>query len=246
MLPAQISIELCALLMLAAGGGALLTTVLGAGGGLVLLVVLAQWIPPAVLIPVHGLVQMGANLGRAGLTFRHIDWRVVAAFLPGVLAGAWLASQFLVQLPEAVWQSAIALFVLWMCWGPALPRLALGSIGIAIAALFTSFASFFVGASGPLVAAFIKQLDRDRFQTIATFAACMSLQHAPKAIAFGAVGFVLADWWLLIALLILATFLGNLIGVRLLGRLSDRRFHFLFNLALTLLAVRLLWQALPS
>lgn len=243
LLTEEIGIGLTALLMLTAGAGAAITTVLGAGGGVVLLVVMAQWIPPAVLIPVHGLVQMGANLGRAGLLWRHIEWPVVLAFLPGVIVGAWLASLVLVRLPETVWLVLIAAFVLFLVWGPSLPRLAFGRIGIAMAAALTTFTSLFVGASGPLVAAFIKQLDRDRFVTVATFAACMSLQHAPKAIAFGALGFVLFDWLALIGLLIASTVLGNLAGIKLLTRVDNHKFHLLFNLVLTALALRLLWQA---
>ncbi len=243
LLPEGIGLGLTALLMLTAAVGAAVTTTLGAGGGLILLVVMAQWIPPAVLIPVHGLVQMGANLGRAGLLWRHVEWPVVVAFLPGVIAGAWLASLVLVRLPEPVWLILIAAFVLLLVWGPSLPKMALGRIGIALAAALTTFSSLFVGASGPLVAAFIKQLDRDRFVTVATFAACMSLQHAPKAIAFGALGFVLFDWLTLIALLIASTILGNLAGVKLLTRVDNRKFRLLFSLMLTALALRLLWQA---
>ncbi len=56
LLPEGIGLGLTALLMLTAAVGAAVTTTLGAGGGLILLVVMAQWIPPAVLIPVHGLV----------------------------------------------------------------------------------------------------------------------------------------------------------------------------------------------
>ena len=246
LLPEGIGIGLTALLMLTAATGAAVTTTMGAGGGVILLLVMAQWIPPAVLIPVHGLVQMGANFGRAGLLWRHVEWPVVLAFLPGVIAGAWLASLVLVRLPEPVWLVLIAAFVLLLVWGPGLPRIAFGRIGIAMAAALTTFASMFVGASGPLVAAFIKQLDRDRFVTVATFAACMSLQHAPKAIAFGALGFVLLDWVTLIALLIASTFLGNLAGIKLLTRFDNRKFRLLFSLVLTVLALRLLWQAMQA
>lgn len=245
-LPEGITPALALLFMFLAAAGAIITSALGAGGGAVLLVLLAQWIPPAALIPVHGLTQFGANLSRAFLTRRHIRWPVVAAFAPGVVVGAWLASLVLVEIPQAAWQVTIALFVLWLCWGPPLPTRALGSAGTFIAAILTSFASLFVGATGPLVAAFLKQATEGRFQTISTFAMAMTLQHAPKAVAFGALGFVLHEWLLLILLMIGATVIGNRIGLHLLSRLSDRRFHYLFNLVLTLLALRLLWLALTQ
>lgn len=219
----------------------MITAGLGAGGGLFLLVMMATWIPPVAIIPVHGLVQLGSNAGRAGMTWKHIRWPVIAAFLPGVVAGAGLGALLLVQLPAAAWQLLIALFVLYLCWGPGLPRPALGLPGFAAAAFLTTFASFFVGATGPLVAAFIRQLDSDRFATVATFAAAMTLQHAPKALVFGAAGFAFAQWLPLVVAMIAAGLAGTWLGVRLLHRLGNRLFGRVFNLLLTALALRLLW-----
>ena len=220
-----------------------ITASLGAGGGLLLLLLMALWLPPAALIPVHGIIQLGSNGGRALLTWSSIDWRLIAAFAPGVLAGALLAAWLLVELPVWLWQCIIATFVLCLCWAPRLPALVLGVPGTFAAALLTTFASMFVGATGPLVAAFVKQVQRDRFATVATFAAAMTLQHAPKALVFGFAGFAFLDWLGFVAAMIAAGLLGTWIGVHLLRKISDRRFALTLNLLLTLLALRLLWQA---
>ncbi|MEZ5554299.1 sulfite exporter TauE/SafE family protein [Haliea sp.] len=221
----------------------LFTASLGAGGGVLLLLLLALFLPPAVIIPVHGLIQLGSNGGRAALTWRHIDWRLMRAFAPGVVLGVVAGALLLVTLPAAVWQLAIGLFVLYLCWGPPLPRAALGSAGLFIAATLSSFASLFVGATGPLVAAFIKQTQTDRFRTVATFAFAMVLQHAPKLLVFGAAGFVFRDWLGFAVAMIGAGFVGTWCGVRLLGTVSDQRFTRLLNIVLTVLALRLLWLA---
>ena len=42
-----------------------MTAAAGIGGGVVLLAIMATVYPPAVLIPVHGMVQLGSNGGRA-------------------------------------------------------------------------------------------------------------------------------------------------------------------------------------
>ncbi|MBD3639710.1 MAG: TSUP family transporter, partial [Marinobacter sp.] len=97
----------------------MITASLGAGGGLLLLVLMAGWLPPTAIIPVHGMIQLGSNAGRMVLTWKHIDWRVIAAFAPGVVVGAAIGAWLLVNLPEHLWQLAIALFVLYLCWGPA-------------------------------------------------------------------------------------------------------------------------------
>ena len=63
---------------------------------------------------------------------------------------------------------------------------------------------------------------------------------------YGAAGFVFADWLGLILLMIAAGALGTWLGLRLLRRMSDRRFTLIFNILLTLLALRLIWQALAT
>ncbi|ABM17295.1 permease [Marinobacter nauticus VT8] len=192
------------------------------------------------------MIQLGSNSGRAILTRHHIDWKVIAAFAPGVLAGAGLGAWLLVDLPAHLWQLSIALFVLYLCWGPGLPKASFGPFGVFIASAITSFVSLFVGATGPLVAAFIKQIHTDRFRTVATFGTAMTLQHAPKALVFGVAGFVFSEWLLFILAMIACGFAGTWLGLHLLKSINNRWFHTAFNLVLTLLAFRLLWQAARS
>lgn len=243
LLPDGMAVGVALLLLLASVLGSMISASLGAGGGLLLIVIMAGWMPATAIIPVHGLVQLGSNCGRSALTWRHIDWKVIAAFAPGVVIGASLGAWLLVDLPAQVWQLTIALFVLCLCWGPKLPTAALGAPGIVIASAFTSFVSLFVGASGPLVAAFIKQIHRDRFSTIATFSTAMALQHAPKALVFGLTGFLLSDWLVFIVAMVGCGFLGTWFGLRLLKNFSNQRFGTALNMLLTVLALRLLWQA---
>ena len=192
------------------------------------------------------MIQLGSNSGRAILTWHHIDWKVIAAFAPGVLAGAGLGAWLLVDLPAHLWQLSIALFVLYLCWGPGLPKASFGPFGVFIASAITSFVSLFVGATGPLVAAFIKQIHTDRFRTVATFGTAMTLQHAPKALVFGVAGFVFSEWLLFILVMIACGFAGTWLGLHLLKSINNRWFHTAFNMVLTLLAFRLLWQAARS
>lgn len=243
LLPDSLSPALAVGLMLASVVTSMITASLGAGGGLLLLVLMALWVPPTAVIPVHGMIQLGSNGGRAALTWRHTDWHAIAAFVPGVVVGAGIGAWLLINLPEHLWQLTIALFVLYLCWGPALPKGAFSSPGVFLASALTSFASLFVGATGPLVAAFIKQMHEDRFKTVATFATAMSLQHAPKAVVFGLAGFVFRDWVLFILAMITFGFAGTWIGLHLLKNLQNRHFQLIFNIVLTLLALRLLWQA---
>ncbi|MCB1889743.1 MAG: sulfite exporter TauE/SafE family protein [Rhodocyclaceae bacterium] len=237
---------LWAALVVTAAFTSMMTAALGAGGGVMLLAVMAQMLPPQVIIPVHGIVQMGSNVGRAIMAWRHIDWRVIAAFLPGAVLGAGLGAWLLVSLPPSVLYLSIAAAILYLCWGPKLPRLVLGPAGTAAAGAVTTFLTLFVGATGPLVAAFIKQIHADRFRTVATFAAAMSVQHVFKAGVFVGIGVDLADWIGPMASMIAAGAVGTWAGLHLLKRMRDTDFTRLFNIVLTLLALRLVWQALAA
>lgn len=232
------------LLLLSACVTSTLTASLGAGGGIMLLAIMAQVLPPAVIIPVHGVVQLGSNGGRALMSWRHIDWRTLGAFLPGAVVGALLGSRVLVNLPPQTMYLSIAGFILYLCWGPPLPKLVLGRPGIALAGGATTFVSLFVGATGALVGAFIKQIHVDRFTTVATFSAAMSFQHATKAVVFQEAGFDLTAMFPLIIAMIASGAIGTWIGLHLLKRMQDAHFARLFNLVLTALALRLIWQAL--
>ncbi|MGS0468197.1 TSUP family transporter [Cobetia marina] len=127
-----------ALILLAAATSALSAAV-GVGGGTLLIMIMAQLMPATALIPVHGMVQLGSNGGRMAMTWRHIDMRRLLAFLPGVALGALVAAWVLIRLPEGVLELSIALFVLFTCWGPPLPKRALSRTGTLIAGAITTF-----------------------------------------------------------------------------------------------------------
>jgi uncharacterized protein len=240
-LPDGMSLFVAGMLLLASLTTSLFTASMGAGGGVILVSVMSLWLPPMALIPVHGMVQLGSNVGRTAMTWRHVHWPTIAWFVPGVVVGTAAGGLLLVRLPEALWQLVIGLFVLYLCWGPPLPRRAVGPKGIALVGAFTSFAGLFVGASGPLVAAYLKQLHSQRFTNIATYAATMVAQHGPKVLVFAIAGFAFGQWLPLIVGMMAAGALGTWIGLRLLGRLSDKGFKLIFDLLLTVLALRLLW-----
>lgn len=238
-LSATVNLGLIGLSMLTSG----LSAAAGIGGGTLLIATMAQVMPAAALIPVHGMVQLGSNLGRASMTWRHIDWPRIAAFAPGALIGALFAAWLLIRLPAGILELTIAAFVLLMCWGPALPSRSLGRVGTLVAGAITTLLSSLVGASGPLVAVFLKQISSERLVRVATFSTAMSLQHLSKAFVFGMAGFVFRDWLGLMALMIAAGVVGTWLGLRLLKRLTDTRFDRLLKWVLTLLALRLLWLA---
>ncbi|MGB0732322.1 MAG: TSUP family transporter, partial [Pontibacterium sp.] len=84
----------------------------------------------------------------------------------------------------------------------------------------------------------------DKFRATATFAACMTVQHILKLAVFAFVGFSLVSWLPLVAAMIVSGMLGTWMGLKVLNKLSARYFDKIFKGLITVLAIRLIWQAL--
>ena len=234
------------LLIISSGITSFITAAVGIGGGVMLLAIMASILPPMVLIPVHGMVQLGSNANRAFVTRHHIHWPMLIRFAIGASAGALLAYQVLVELPVDTIRLAVACFILLVVWAPKPKQVTVSHTGTLLVGFATTLISMFVGASGPLVAAFIHRMGHDKLATTAAFASCMSFQHILKAAVFGALGFAFADWWQPILLMILSGAVGTWLGLKLLNKIPAQRFNQIFKWMVTLLALRLIWQVLAT
>ncbi|MCH1413574.1 MAG: sulfite exporter TauE/SafE family protein [Glaciecola sp.] len=235
-----LSTELTVVLILLAGFSSFITAAFGAGGGLLLLVVMALVLPMSVVIPVHGLVQLGSNANRMLLTIKHIDWRILAYFSIGGIGGAFCASFFVLQISLELMKGVLAIFVLYLLWGK-LPNLSETSVyrNVFVGAV-TSFLSMFVGASGPMVGSYLYLLGIDKLRFTATFASSMSIQHCFKAFVYSAVGFSFFQWMPLIFAMVLSGAFGTYLGISLLVKQSDKRFRSIFRIILSFLCLQLL------
>lgn len=236
--PADLGPLLTLTLLAASFAGSFITIAFGIGGGVTLLAIMASLMPPAALIPVHGIVQLGSNAGRAGVMFRHIHWPALGWFGVGSLIGVAMGSALVVNLPPAWVQISIGAFVIWSVWSkpPAWMKR-----WPALTGALTTFLTMFFGATGPFVATYTRALGLSRHSYTGTHAALMVLQHSLKALAFGLLGFMFSDWAGFCVAMILAGLAGTYAGRSVLDRLSDKRFQQLLNIFLVLISVRLIW-----
>jgi|TARA_B110000902_G_C14201231_1_gene547820 uncharacterized membrane protein YfcA len=227
-----------------AGITSFLTAALGAGGGLLLLVVMASIMPMAVVIPVHGLVQLGSNANRMLMTFRYIDMPMLIYFSIGGIIGAIGASFLVVELPLELMKIAVGLFVIYLLWG-ARPTLRETSKSWRVfVGIFTTFMSMFVGASGPLVGSFMQVNGYEKMRFTATFSSCMTFQHLLKAFVFGAIGFSFWQWLPLIIAMIVSGAIGTWLGLKQLKKTPTEKFRSVFRFILSLLCAQLIIQAI--
>lgn len=225
------------LLIAASFGSSFITAAFGIGGGALLLAVMASLVPPAALIPVHGIVQTGSNLGRALVTLRHAYWAAVPAFVGGSAIGAALGGVLVIRIPPALVQIGIGLFIVWSVL--ARPPRAIRDWPLAIGVV-SSFLTMFFGATGVFVATFTKSLALGRHAHVATHAVLMTVQHGIKTAAFGFLGFAFAPWIGLIAAMMVAGLAGTLVGGLVLHRIGDVRFRRVLDAVLLVIAVRLI------
>ena len=246
LLPAELSPPVAAGLISLSFATSMLSAAAGLGGGVVLLTVMVSVLPPVIVLPVHGVVQLGSNAGRALLLRQFAHRTILVWFSAGALVGVVAAAHTFVVLPVSALQTIIALFVLYAAWGPKLRSHSIPTRAYALVGAATTFITMFVGATGALVAAFFSPERLGRRQLVATTAACMTVQHTLKVLAFGFIGFSFARWAPFMAAMIGVGFLGTMTGRRVLGRLPEKVFALVFRGVITVLALRLLYLALAG
>jgi uncharacterized protein len=241
--PAELGVGLTLTLLAASFLASFITIAFGIGGGAFLLAIMASLVPPAVLIPVHGVIQLGSNAGRAALTLRHVFWPAMGWFTVGSLIGVALGAALVVNIPPALVQLGVGLFIIWSVL--ARPPMWLRRWPVLTGGIST-FLTMFFGATGPFVAAYTKSLSVGRHAHVATHAALMTVQHALKTVAFGFLGFAFGAWAGFAVVMIVAGLLGTWAGGAVLNRLSDTRFKRALDILLLLIAARLVWGGIAA
>lgn len=222
---------------------AALTASFGLGGGLALLAVMSTLFPPAAVIPVHGVAQLGANFSRFTLQRRDVVWPIILWFGLGGVLGTAAGGRVFVELPEAALKAAVGFFVLFTVWGPKPKAFAPGAKTFFLTGLVGSFLTMFFGATGPIAATMLSRTELGRMSIVATHAGCMVVQHALKTIAFGVLGFAFAQWSMLVLAILVAGFLGSWSGTRLLRAMPEEKFKAGFRAVLTFFGAYLLASA---
>ena len=215
----------------------------GTAGGLILLAMMAVVMPPAVVIPVHTVVQLGSGVTRTIIMWRHVMRGTLPPFILGAAIGAAAGAKVFVTLPTATLQAILAVFILIVTWLPSLGRLG-GERGRFLALGFVAtFVGVFVSATGTIVAPVVASAAPDRRNHSATVGALMIFVHIAKLAAFGFLGFAIGAYVPLMACMIAGGAVGNWVGEEALNRVSEQKFRLVLQLFLTALGLQLLGNA---
>ena len=223
--------------------GSFIAGAIGLGGGLLVLATMTLVLPPVALIPLHGLVQLGSNGFRAYLMRRSIALRILPAFVVGSMIGSFIGGHTVFALETWVLQLILGLFVLYATWTPGFRSGEPGPGKFFGAGAFSGFCTMFIGGSGPLVAPFVAAACPERQRMVATHATFMTCQHTFKIAAFGVLGFAFGTYWPLLVGLLAFGAAGTYVGGKALNLLPERAFRISLKAVLTLLALRMLYEA---
>ncbi len=214
------------------------------GGGMMLLVILAIFFPPAALIPIHTMVQLGVGTSRIVLMWRYILRDTVLPFTIGATIGAVAGAQIFISLPTELLQGILGVFIVTVTWLPHLGRFGPERGRFALLGGAATFLGIFVSATGTLVSPFIAAASPDRRNHSATLEALMTIVHIMKIIAFGTLGVSLGAYLPLVAAMVTTAALGSWAGRAVLNRIEETWYRLAFKVMMTILALRLFWVAL--
>ena len=222
---------------------AFISSVAGAAGGLILLMTMALIFPPALLIPLHTVVQLGAAGSMAAAHWRHLMRQTLLPFTVGAAVGALIGGRIFISLSESVLQIILGVSVLVLAWIPGIARFGPERGRFVFVGFLTTFLGVFISATGTLLAAFTAAAAPDRRNHIGTLGGLMCIVHIAKLVAFGVIGVGFGSYAPLLVLMIALSFVGTWLAKFVLEQIPEKLFRITFQIVLTVLSVRLIWIA---
>ena len=220
-------------------GTAFLSGVFGMAGGLVLIGILLALLPLPEAMALHAVTQLASNLWRAGLWWRHIQWRAIWPYAGGsVLAlAAWSFTLYVPEKPVALLLLGVTPFLVRLLPKGLKPNPFSASQGVCYGAVSMTL-MLLTGVSGPLVDTFFLGGALDRRAIVASKSACQVVGHAAKLLYFGGLIATAATLDPVLAgLAVGASMLGTTLARRLLEGMTDLQFRQWANRLITVIGL---------
>jgi uncharacterized membrane protein YfcA len=220
-----------------------ISAVAGMGGGIALLAVMTALLSPALVVPLHGVVQLFSNGTRALVMLPHVNRKVFALYMIPSVLGVLLGAKLYVGSELPWFRPAVGVFILvYLVTLRYQPRLGRFSAGWYVPlGFFVGAVASLIGATGPLIAPFFLRDDLESREIVATKAAIQLTTHTAKIPAFFLAGFSYGEHLDILLPLIVTAIVGTLIGARVLDHLSPVTFRRIFTAVLVAVALHLIF-----
>ena len=157
-----------------------------------------------------------------------------------------LASLFVTKLPEGIFQIILGSSIIFLTWMPKIKKAPKIHGKFFLLGLGSSFLSMFIGATGPLIAAFYAREKLSKEELVATESAGQIFTHSLKIISYIFLGFQISEHTPLLSVLCLAAIIGTVFSKILLKKISDIFFIIGLKTLLTFLALRTLYLGINT
>lgn len=228
--------------------GSFISSLTGLGGGSLILAGLLLIYPPEMAIPLHSFTQLTANALRVGISFKKVNWKVVAAYGSIMMVGAWLGAMIFDYINPSILKILVGSFIIFSLIPFKFKPKHVPSLKTFVyLGGFSGFLGIFVGAVGPLVTPFFNRLKMERNGMIATKSGGQMLLQITKIAAFsGAAGIEFGPLKEHIGLLVLGSLVGVLISIPVGNKISDEKFDKAVNVLLALISVKILYEGISE
>ncbi len=218
-------------------GTSFLSGIFGMAGGLILVGVLLALLPVPDAMVLHGVTQMASNGWRGLLWFRHVRWRIVAAYVAGCVIALvlWSFTRYVPDKPVAFLLLGLTPFATRLAPAGLRPNADSAAQGTLYGVICMSL-MLLTGVTGPLIDTFFLGGKLDRKGIVASKAVCQVFSHAMKLVYFGGVidqaGSVDP---VMAGLAIVASMTGTSLAARVLEALTDQQFRGWANRIITVI-----------
>ena len=207
----------------------LISTLAGGGGALILLPVVGFYLSPAVVAPVVNLGNMIGRPARLILFWQHIEWRLVAYYVPSAILGAIVGGLIFVKLQADWLQILLGLFLISTVFqyrfgkkqsSFPMKKWYFIPLGFGVTLISTIF-----GATGAILNPFYLNMGLVKERMIATKTANSFIAGIAQLSSYTFLGALEGDLWFYGLAIGIGATLGNIVGKRQLKKVSDTRFR---------------------
>lgn len=222
----------------------MISGVFGMAGGVVLISVMAQYFPPMILIPLHGVIQLISNVTRTAISFKNVPWKLMIPFGIASPFGAWAASHIVINMSKNTFQMILGISILVMTWMPQIKKAPKIPGKFFLLGFITTFTALFTGATGPFVMPFLMREGLNKEEQIVAQSTCQIFAHTCKIIAYMFMGFQIQKHMPILTSAGVAAIAGTLISKTILKKIPDNQFLICIKIILTILAARMILTVL--
>lgn len=230
--------------------GFVFSTLAGGGGALVLLPLVNILIGTQYTAPVLNLGNMIGRPSRLVLYWKHIKWRICLYYVLPALLGAWAGAWMFGALKVAFLQLLIGGFLVSTLFqfrlGQRARSFKMPLIGFAPLGFVISFLGTLVGAMGPVMNPFYMNAGLEKEELIGTKTANSFFMGLGQLGGYTFFGLLEGVYWGYGIALGMGAILGNIIGKKILSRISISGFRVLLLLFMVLSGLMLMYSALLS